>query len=249
MMQDAGPSLSAYIDGELPLPDRRALEARLAADPALRAELAALTAADAAARADLAAMLDLPVPAALVGAVRRGAAPAPLSRALPPWLAVAAGLALAAFGALGGYLARGTEEPADWATEIAEYHAVYAAQPHHLVEVPAEQSAEIVRWLTGAVGTPVTIPDLAANGLVFQGARLLVVTDRPVGQLMYRDDQGRVVALCVIAGGSPGTGPVTPHPLDGFDALVWAHHGARYILIGPKGYPGLADIAATARAA
>jgi anti-sigma factor RsiW len=245
MTEDIGPTLCAYLDGELSPPDRAALEARLGADAALRAELAGLRAADAAARAGFAAMLKAPVPLSLVAGLRH----APPPRRMPPWAAIAASIALVAFGAIGGYRFHRPDTPRDWVAEVAEYHAVYAAQDNHLVEVPAARSAHIVTWLTREVGTPVRIPDLSAKGLVFQGARLLVAAGRPVGQLMYRDSAGQVVALCIIAGDDPATDGPRARSLGTFDSLVWGRDGAGYILIAPKDYRGLGDIAAVAQSA
>jgi anti-sigma factor RsiW len=253
-MSEFGAKLSAYLDGELSPEDSAALDARLEADPALRAELDALKAANAAAEEDFAALLGQPVPLAIARAVE--AAPAPqAARAAPGprpprWRALAASLALIAFGAAGGYLAARIGQPAprvDWVADVAQYHAVYARQKVHLVEVPATEAAHIRTWLTDQVGVPFQIPDLTAEGLTFQGARLLVAAGRPVGQLMYTDASGGVVALCFIASDLPPPAAPESRRADGFDMVVWGKDGARFLLIGPEGYRDFPEIAAAAR--
>lgn len=257
-MRVTGEHLSALLDGALPPAEAAAVEAALAADAGLRAEYEALLGADRAARDAFAALLDRPVPLGLARTV--GTAPVPQSaapgprppRRAPAWLNIAAGLALALVGAGGGFLAgRGTAPvPArDWVAEIADYHAVYAAQGRHLVEVGAAEAAHIETWLSEQTGVVFRIPDLSASGLSFEGGRLLVAAGKPVGQLMYRDGAGRVVALCFLASALPPTEGAAPRDLGAFDALVWGREGARFILIGPEGYPALPAIAEAAREA
>lgn len=71
MITDEG--LMAYLDGEAPADQVRAIEAALSANPALRARLVALESRDQTVRDAFDELLDRPVPAALVDAVRKGA--------------------------------------------------------------------------------------------------------------------------------------------------------------------------------
>lgn len=251
-MSEFGPKLSAWLDSELPPDEAQALEALLKHDAALQAELADLMAANDAANTEFAAMLAAPVPLALARSIDRAPPPAaPQQRGLPAWAAIAASLAFLAVGAGGGYLAgqrAQTEVARDWVADVAEYHAVYATQSRHLVEVPASDSDHIRTWLTAQVGTPFEIPDLAAEGLEFQGARLLVAAGKPVGQLMYRNAQGEVVALCFVASDKPATDDIQARDANGFQIRVWGKPGARFVLIGPEGLPDLSTIAQAARA-
>lgn len=251
-MSDFGPKLSAWLDSELPPDEAQALEALLKHDTGLQAELAELMAANEAANAEFAAMLSAPVPLTLARSID-GAAPPGVAqrRHRPAWAAIAASVALLAIGAGGGFLAgQRTEVVAarDWIEDVAEYHAVYAAQSRHLVEVPASESDHIKTWLTAQVGAPFDIPDLAAAGLEFQGARLLVAAGKPVGQLMYRDAEGQVVALCFVASDKPATDDIEERQANGFQMRLWGKPGARFVLIAPEGMPDLTSIAETAKA-
>ena len=168
--------------------------------------------------------------------------------------AIAAGLALFIFGGAGGYLLKdqiapsGTEVArAGWLSDIADYHAIYATQQRHLVEVAADEADHIEKWLGATVGVAFSIPDLSQFGLTFEGGRLLVAAGKPVAQLMYRLQDGTVIALCLQS--SPDALPAAEfqqRTIKGFDFISWKADGAAYVVIGPGGQPDLSGIAALA---
>ena len=134
-----------------------------------------------------------------------------------------------------------------WLADIADYHAVYARQGRHLVEVGADEADHIQTWLTAQVGTDVRIPDLSTDGLTFEGGRLLVAAGKPVAQLMYRDAEGTVIALCLIETSTPRDG-FAQQTLNGFDMVSWGAGTANYVVLGPEGRPDLMDLAEQAAA-
>ena len=246
--------LSAYLDGELPEADVRAIEEALESDPALQAELEALMAADARAKADYNAMLDEPVPFELASAIREAPETQVANVTAPPsgrgWLTAAVASIALLIGGMGGYftgISQGVEVAAapGWLADIADYHAVYAGQKRHLIEVGADEADHIQTWLTASVGAKVRVPDLAAQGLIFQGARLLVATGKPVAQLMYLDAEARVVALCLIATDNPRDG-FASQTINGFDMVSWGGDDANYVIVGDKGRGDLEEIAQAA---
>jgi len=255
-MTDLSIRLSAYLDGELEADDARAIEALLQSDPAAQAELDALMAADAMAQDQFAALLDDPVPLALAQKIRSSPVGMPAARPAPRRFggAIAAGLALFIFGGAGGYLLKdqiapsGTEVArAGWLSDIADYHAIYATQQRHLVEVAADEADHIEKWLGATVGVAFSIPDLSQFGLTFEGGRLLVAAGKPVAQLMYRLQDGTVIALCLQS--SPDALPAAEfqqRTIKGFDFISWKADGAAYVVIGPGGQPDLSGIAALA---
>lgn len=255
-MTDLSIRLSAYLDGELDADDARAIEALLQTDPAAQAELDALMAADATAQDQFAALLDDPVPLALAQKIRSSPVGMPAARTAPRRIggAIAAGLALFIFGGAGGYLLKdqiapsGTEVArAGWLSDIADYHAIYAGQQRHLVEVAADEADHIEKWLGATVGVAFSIPDLSQFGLTFEGGRLLVAAGKPVAQLMYRLQDGTVIALCLQS--SPDAPPAAEfqqRTIKGFDFISWKADGAAYVVIGPGGQPDLSGIAALA---
>ncbi len=248
-MTDFSTKLSAYLDGELDAAAAEAVEARLAADPAAQAELDALLAADALAQEAFEAELDAPVPFALAQQIKATSMPevaAPKQR--PIWGALAASLVVFVLGGIGGYALKGDSAPvqtAGWLADIADYHAVYASQGRHLVEVGADESDHIETWLGNTIGASFSIPDMTEFGLTFEGGRLLVANGKPVAQLMYRDVDGVVVALCLQQSDGTATGAPSfnERTINGFDFVSWSAGNANYVVIGPSGKPDLNDIA------
>jgi len=257
-MTDISIKLSAYLDGELEAADALAIETLLESDPAARAELDVLMAADAAALEQFDALLSEPVPLAIAQKIKSSPVgmPATSPARRPVWGALAAGFALFIFGGAGGYLLKDQVAPtgtvvasAGWLSDIADYHAVYASQQRHLVEVAADESDHIKKWLGATVGVAFSIPDLAGFGLTFEGGRLLVANGKPVAQLMYRQADGTVIALCLQSSMNSDAAPAPvfkQQTIKGFDFVSWKGNGAAYVVIGPGGKPGLADIAALA---
>jgi anti-sigma factor RsiW len=251
-MTDLSEKLSAYRDGELDASSADAVEARLATDPSARAELDALMQADALAQEEFEALLNEPVPFALAQQIKSMPLPdRPVAPARPIWGALAASLVVFAMGGIGGYALKGQTTPvqtAGWLASIADYHAVYASQDRHLVEVGADEADHIETWIGNTVGASFTIPDLSSFGLTFEGGRLLVANGKPVGQLMYRDADGTVVALCLQRSNGATDGPPTfkEQTINGFDFVSWSADGADYVVIGPNGQPDLGAIATTA---
>lgn len=251
-MTDLSEKLSAYLDGELDASSAQAVEARLAADPAAREELDALMQADALAQTEFEALLNEPVPFALAQQIKSTTLPErPVTPARPIWGALAASLVVFALGGIGGYALKGQNTPiqtAGWLADIADYHVVYANQGRHLVEVGADEADHIETWLGNTVGASFTIPDLTEFGLTFEGGRLLVANGKPVAQLMYRDAQGTVVALCLQRSNGATVGPPAfkEQTINGFDFVSWSAGDANYVVIGPNGQPDLGAIATTA---
>ncbi|QPM92180.1 anti-sigma factor family protein [Pseudooceanicola algae] len=255
-MRGTEEKLSAFLDGELTEAERLEVEAALARDPALQAELETLMAADAGARDVFDAMLEDPVPLGLADAIRTAPDPSaePAANRNGPasgwrWGAVAAACLL--IGASGGYFtgtSQGVEVASarDWLTDIADYHRVYAAQDRHLVEVPAAEAPHIQTWLTASIGADVAIPDLTSQGLTFQGARLLVAAGRPVSQLIYTDADNRVVALCQIQTDAPRHA-LLEQRMDAFDMVTWGGNGANFVIIGDAGREDLRAVAEAAQ--
>jgi anti-sigma factor RsiW len=255
--------ISAYLDGALPPPERLKLEAEMAANPAVAAEVEALRQVDAALKRGFADMLNDPVPLRLARSIEAASAAAPMvtptvARGWPSLGAFAAGLALIGLGAgLGAVVTRAVMPPEEvaqvqpgWLDQVAEYHAVYAAQGRHLVEVPANEQEHLETWLADQTGVPFTVPDLTASGLTFQGARLLVANGKPVAQLMYKDAAGQVVAVCFMTGGdaalAEGETVFAERQIGTFDLVSWKDRAASYVVIGPDGREDLRRIAETA---
>lgn len=131
------------------------------------------------------------------------------------------------------------------ADEVAEYHVVYARQGEHQVEVKADRLDEIQSWLGQSLHRTLSIPDLTERGLIFRGARLLVVEKRPVAQLLYSapDRKDQPFAVCITTGPA-GEIPLKIEEREGLNLALWGRKGFVYVLVGWLDKPllrGLAD--------
>lgn len=128
--------------------------------------------------------------------------------------------------------------------EIAEYHVVYAKEVEHQVEVPAERIEHIQTWLGERLHRKLTVPDLSSHGLVFKGARLLVVDGNPVAQLVYDwpEQPQRPFAVCITLG-EPGEGALQTDSRDGLNLALWRRNGYAYVLVGWVDMPFLTELA------
>lgn len=268
-MTDFSMQLSAYLDGELTDEQSLAVEQRLASDPEAQAEMEKLLEADNFAKDHFDALLQEPIPFALAQTIKSASVEAepvaikttPVKAKSPMWQSMAASFVMLAVGATGGYIIHdkiGTTTPvvvakAGWLTEIASYHAVYANQKKHLVEVAATETKHIEKWLGKTIGANFSVPDLTALDLKFEGARLLVAAGKPVAQLLYTQSDGTVIALCLLkksmkqpakqTDGSFAKAVFKKTTINKFDFVSWNAGNAGYVIVGPGGKSNLQQIA------
>jgi anti-sigma factor RsiW len=239
-MSDTDALLVAYVDGELDVEASLEVEKLIAADP----------------RAQRAVELYRETAGLLRAACGEHAYAANVERLLPAlpsvlrraprrygW-AVGAALAACVAGFVGGAGWAGwpASEQATLADEVAEYHAVYAREERHLVEVPAEQMDDITSWLGKRLDRRLEVPDLAAEGLHFAGARMLVVGGNPVAQLIYTRAQGRPLALCIAKLGATAA-PVRLEQHGEQRTALWLDGTYAYVVVGEVGEDKLRAIA------
>ncbi|MBB3607210.1 anti-sigma factor [Rhizobium sp. BK602] len=261
--------LSAFMDGETSREEKEELERLIASDPEARRIFDELKHGSDVGRKAFDEVLKEPVPLALVRSIK--SAQAPKAREPAPRLsrpafklaptgrqALAAALILFVVGGGMGYLlgVLPTSSPAPapvpaattpsrtWLDEIAAYHRIYSRQPRHMVEVQASEVDEITKWLTSTVGVTFNLPDLAADGLVFQGARMFVADGRPAGQLIYKNLDGDVIAVCFTKrDGAPGDGNFDEIIKDDISIVSWHRNGTTYAVVGPSSDAMLDEIA------
>jgi len=102
---------------------------------------------------------------------------------------------------LGGQPTDGSAAAPQFVRDAATAYAVFAPEVRHAVEVPAQEEAHLVQWLSRRLGRPLTAPVLQAQGYRLLGGRLLTGDGNdatsPRAQFMYEDAQGRRVTLYV----------------------------------------------------
>jgi len=228
-MSDNDALLVAYVDGELDPDSVREVEKLLAEDPRAQQAVEIYRETSGLLRAACGDHV-------YAGhAERLLPAPACVLRRAPRRYGWAIGVAMAACvaGFIGGanWVGRPTSEGSAFAAEVADYHAVFAQDQKHLVEVQADRLAEITTWLGRRLERPFTVPDLTGEGLQFAGARLLAVNGRPVAQLMYTRAGGPPVALCVgkLAGAAA---PIRQEQFGTQRTALWSDGSYAYIVVG-----------------
>ena len=138
----------------------------------------------------------------------------------------------------------GQDSGADWTVQVAQYHSVYAGQsPRHLVEVSADESAHIEKWLSEQLGRSLAIPDLSDSGLAFKGARLLAIKGMPVAQLMYLDREGEPLAICLMRNikGRAKNFELSEH--SELKLIDWKDSAYQYVIVGSEPFPALKALA------
>jgi anti-sigma factor RsiW len=244
--------LVAFADGELDPATAQQVAARLAEDPGLGERVASFRRTGDLLRAALSDGAYAALPPPLAANARRLVLGAPTGRREKRYLApLAAGIVGLMIGA-GAMLATGHppfaavsagDRMAQVLRDVGEYHAAFAAETDHLVEIPATGRDELEAWLGARVGLDFRIPDLTARRLAFAGGRMLVVDGKPVAQLMYTDPSGARIALCVTANRGIAAGQPRTIEADGIRLIGRSRGQHLYIVAGPAADAGLETLA------
>lgn len=258
--------LSAYMDGEASREEKDELERLIASDTEARRLYNALRHGSDMGRKAFDDVLKEPVPLALVRAIKSTQPPKvkeparftrPAMKLAPTGRqALAAALILFFIGGGLGYFigveprtvppVLPTQAPAlhGWVDDVTAAHRVYTRQPNHLVEIPATRTDDIMQWLGNGVGVKFSLPDMASDGLVFEGARLVVVAGKPAGQLVYRDADGDMITITFLK--DKGNGDIDQFNeviKDDIAVVSWHRNDIGYAVAGPSSNALLDDIA------
>ncbi|NLR96762.1 anti-sigma factor [Rhizobium sp. P38BS-XIX] len=259
--------LSTFMDGEMSREEKEEMERLIASDPDARRIFDELRHGSDVGRKAFDEVLKEPVPLALVRSIKSTQPPKtrdPSPRLARPSLklaptgrqSLAAALILFVLGGGIGYLfgmrpadisstpPASTSAARNWLDDLAAYHRIYSHQPRHMVELQASELDEIAKWLSSTVGVKFNFPDLAADGLVFQGARMFIAGGKPVGQLIYKNLDGDVVAICFTkTDGVPDDDNFDETIRDDVSIVSWHRGGATYAVVGPSSNAMLDQIA------
>ncbi|HJV87822.1 MAG TPA: anti-sigma factor [Noviherbaspirillum sp.] len=215
--------LHAYVDGQLDAARRAEVEAYLAAHPEAVAEVHAWRTQNQLLHDVFDPVLNEPVPLRFSAALQRKRWPQGL----------VAGFAWLSCGLVAGWLAHGMmqpiEQPRAFAREALAAHVLYSAEQRHPVEVPAQQEAHLVAWLSKRLSAPIHAPNLREQGFSLLGGRLLPGKDGPLAQLMYESDTGERLTLTV-------RHAVQPQPETGFKVMEQGGTRAFYWIDSDYGY-------------
>jgi anti-sigma factor RsiW len=115
--------------------------------------------------------------------------------------------------------------------EAAQAHEVFGDDSERPVELTAASRPEMAAWFSRHLGEPVEIPSLRAIGLRLMGGRLLTGDEGPVAQLIYQDDAGRRLTLCLSADPADLGLEVELVEVDGLTAGYWQKGELSYALV------------------
>jgi anti-sigma factor RsiW len=225
--------LHAHVDRQLH-PSRRAdVEAHLAAHPEGAAQVEAWRTQNQLLHAAYDNVLNEPVPLHLSAAMQPRRWPRGMAAAIT-WLSC---------GLAAGWFAHATlqQQPpghAVFAQRALAAHVLFAAEQRHPVEVPAQQEAHLVAWLSKRLSAPIRAPNLQEQGFSLLGGRLLPGDASPLAQLMYESAKGERLTLTVRRASEP-------QQETGFKVLEQGGASVFYWIDRDYGYALSGDIAKT----
>lgn len=238
--------LVAYLDSELALDRRAALEERLAREPALRRRLEALARGGRPFRQAFDVLLR-DAPTDRLKAMLEAAPGAPAKMGWPSWraasIAAAAAVLFIAGVGVGNLVAPLVRPPAprvaeeapdrseDWRQAVAGYMSLYTAET--LADVP-DDAAVMERELAAVadrLGLGLTLDRIALPDLQFKRAQLYGYDGKPLAQLAYLDPEFGPLAFCIFADGEESEARRTEQRL-GLNIVYWADRGYYFMLIG-----------------
>ena len=255
--------LVAYVDGTLSPPEREALEARLAGDPALKARLAELASGGRpfagayelllrnAPRERLAAAFERARSrfAAAGAAKRRFAAQRwlrPLAAAIVVFLAGGA-VGLGFEHLLPNREIAGAEsgaKPDGWRTVVAEYLTLYTRDT--LANMPDDRSLREteLKSVGDKLALGLSVDKVALDGLALKRSQLFDLDGRALAQIAYLTSDDGPVAFCIIADGE-GNRDLSFEERQGKNVVYWSKGGHAFMLIGKLSRSALETFAAS----
>jgi anti-sigma factor RsiW len=236
-LPDDDPTLlvHAYMDGELDPANARAIERRIANDPALAAERDRVAALRHALRSNFPLA---PPPAALRERIERAVG----LRRMPPrptWLALAASVALALMlGSSSTFFALVRGGDTSTADTIVSDHirALMAPQP---ADVASSDRHTVKPWFNGRIPESPRVVDLAKNDFPLIGGRIDVVERRPVPTLVYQHRKHLIGLTAIPAPGKPDAAPLA-RAIEGYNVVTWTGDGVTYWAVSDVAAPELA---------
>nr|WP_210330983.1 anti-sigma factor [Microvirga terrestris] len=240
--------MQAYVDGRLASSRREAVKTYLDDHPTLADQVKQEIDLREALRARLAFKAAEPVPSSLrIANLMAG-------RRRPGWgrpaavAAAAVGLLIGSvLGAAGGiwWSGAGHVAEASIAGNAIAAHRIYVSERLHPVEVPAEQEAHLVQWLSRRVGKPLTAPNLTAQGYRLIGGRLLPDSGEAAALFMYENTDGNRLTLYARSGGTEAQTSFRFESRDDVSAFSWLDNGLSYVVTAKAERAQLLPIAET----
>jgi len=229
--------LDAYLDGELAAGDARALETHLAGCPECmrfrdrRLELRAAIVTGIPTFQAPAALREQVRAAARSATARTGAARRFTMQTLWRPLALAASLAVVAFGSWTLALQRTAGEAL--ADDVLSSH-IRSLMPGHLTDVLSSDQHTVKPWFNGRLDFSPPVSDFAGRGYPLLGGRLDYVDGRPVAALVYGRRQHVINLFLWPVTRGPSVGSKT-RERQGYHLLHWTTPDYTYWVVSDLG--------------
>lgn len=168
-------------------------------------------------------------------------------RARPVWLQrIAAAVLLVVAGWSAHEFQRGAaaEKLPDLVVEAAGAHMVLAGLGDRILDLPENTGTEVAGWITSSFGRPVHIPRLEAAGLHLVGGSLLNSVAGPIASLVYRNDAGHRLTLCLSPRDEDGADDLHVAEVGGMQVGWWSDGDQSYALVAEAAEPELVAIVA-----
>lgn len=228
-------TLTAFLDGELSAEESADLEVALAAQPALAQRLAQLDVV----KDDIATAFDQILPSAPAMPERLAASPS--AKSAPPFVALAAALALGAIIGFGATFGTSSPSSPDWKVAIANYQVLYV--PETLTSATGQDQVERLETFSGRIGVPLA-EATNIDGLSFRRVQMLGFESAPLVQMAYVAPDGAPIAFCITEVDEADYAPKAEN-LSGLAAAHWVQDGIGYLIIGGDDLNFVDGLAAT----
>ncbi|WP_445501439.1 anti-sigma factor family protein [Microvirga sp. G4-2] len=227
--------LQAFVDGRLEPSRYETVKAYLASDPARAEQVQREIEQRDVLRARLVFKAQEPIPARLRVANIIAAQRQPIFLQFQRMVAALVWLALGGvLGAAGGawWTQRSLQPDVQMAVADSAIaaHRIYVSERLHPVEVPGDQEAHLVQWLSRRVGKPLKAPDLNAEGYRLIGGRLLPSGAEAAALFMYEHGSGNRLTLYVRSSVGEGETAFRYETRDGVSAFLWIDDGLSYVV-------------------
>ncbi|SCY87138.1 anti-sigma factor family protein [Microvirga guangxiensis] len=224
--------LQAYADGRLEAARLETVKDYLSSNPGVAQRVEREMAQREALRARLAFKMQEPIPARLRVANLISARKRP---ALFKMKGVAAALAWLVLGGIlgaagGAWWSERSSSQMAVADSAITAHRLYVSERLHPVEVPGEQEAHLVQWLSRRVGKPLKAPDLNAQGYRLIGGRLLPSGSEAAALFMYENEGGNRLTLFARSSLEEKETAFRFEMQDGISAFSWIDNGLSYVV-------------------
>ena len=223
---DANLLVHAYVDGELDPAHALEVERQMARDTVLAAERARVETLQRLIRERL------PRERAPQGLTRRieaaiGVPQAARGASRPPWRALAASVAFAAFLASGStWFALRPGPTVTVADMVVANHlrALMAPQP---IDVASSDQHTVKPWFDGRIPVSPRVVDLSPQGFPLVGGRIDVIGRVPVPTLVYRRRQ-HLISLSSVPSSASAILEAVPRAIAGYNIVSWTDGGLTY---------------------